>query len=87
MIVIGFATDTMVFATVGFFLIFLLSFSLINPSLQYTSGVNVTQVGNTSVVLNTYTTYLDSTQYGVYLAIASALGMILCFVQKKRALL
>jgi hypothetical protein len=87
MVVIGFATDTMVFATIGFFLIFLLSFSLINPSLEYSSGVNVTQVGNTSVVINTYTLYLDSTQYGIYLAIASALGMILCFIQKKRSLL
>ena len=80
MIFIGFFSDTMVFSMVGFFLIFLLSFTLINSSLQINNGYNITEVGATTVVTPNYSLFTDGKQYGIYLGIASAVGMILTFI-------
>lgn len=87
MIIIGFFTDTMVFATIGFFFLFLLSFNLIGNGLQHETSIIVTEVNSTSTsVESQYTTYADSTKtLGIYLAIGSSAGMVLCFLQKKKS--
>jgi hypothetical protein len=82
MVIVGFSTDTMVYCTVGFLFLFLISFTLINSTLQYQSGSNVTDSGTTMSIVNIYSTYGDNTRtYGIYMAIGSGLGMILTFIQ------
>jgi hypothetical protein len=82
MVIVGFSTDTMVYSTVGFLFLFLISFTLIGSSLQYQSGSNVTDSGTTMSIVNIYSNYGENTRtYGIYMAIASGLGMTLTFIQ------
>lgn len=82
LVYLGFYTETKVLATVGFFFIFLLSIPLINNALQYESGVTVNEINSSSTVITyQHSTFSDPTRtYGIYLALASAIGMILTFI-------
>ena len=83
--IIGFVKEVMVYATVGFFFVFLLSFVLINNQLEYPSGATVNEVNATSTQISyNYSYFPDSTKtYGIYLAIASAAAMALTLLFNK----
>lgn len=81
MIYLGYAIDIPVYSTVGFFLMFMLSLNLINNNIQYQSGkVETITAVNITTHVNSYATVSDTKSFGIYLAIASAVGMVLVFL-------
>jgi hypothetical protein len=84
-IIIGFFSDTMVLSTIGFFFIFLLSFTLIGNNLEHQTGTTELIDGNLTTITNVYSVYSDSTKtIGIYLAIGSSVGMVLSFLSKTK---
>ena len=86
LIILGFTSDTMVFSTIGFFFLFLLSFNLINNELQRDGTVTITEINDSvTTVEKTISVYPDSTKtMGIYLAIGSSAGLILSFLSKTK---
>lgn len=82
---LGYKFDTRAFTTVGFLFIFLLSVIVVSNNLQTQTGNIITQNGSTSTVTATYTFYNDTSSHyiGYFMAIASAIGMILSFFERE----
>lgn len=93
LVFIGFFTEVSAISTIGFFLLFLLSFTLINNNLEYQSGYqeswmkdvrccsNITNYAyDTNTVTFSYTSVSDTRSMGIYLAVGSAVGMILVLI-------
>lgn len=83
-------------AILGFFLLFLLSLIVLNGTLEYPTGANISttygytgdKVTSTSQTINdNYNTFSDTTSHniGYYLAIASAIGMVGVFYSLRRS--
>lgn len=76
LIFLGFHVNVMAYSLIGFLFLFLVSFTLINSSLQYETGATVTDVAGVQTVEYQYTTFTDNSHYyGYYLAVASGIGM------------
>lgn len=93
MIYLGYKAETPLFAMLGYFFIFLLSFTLIFENLEIKNGyTEITSRDNaccnasgtardTNAVTYTYTTVTGTKNYGIYLAIGSAVMFILTLIQ------
>lgn len=85
LVIIGYAVDLRILAVVGFFFIFLLSFTLINNDLEYETGASLSFSGNSTTVTYTYNSFSNNTfQYGLYMAVVGALGMAGTFMIGKQ---
>lgn len=85
MIVIGFWKDFLIYSSIGFVIIFLLSFVLITKSLEFETGMTMTTSGSTTDIVYNYETYQgDSRQIGIYVGTSSAFGFVLSLLEGKR---
>lgn len=80
LVTLGFVTDAAVLSLVGFAFLFLLSFNLMNGTVEYRVGevTNFTTVNGTlttTAMGYSYAPFQDHT-YGFYLAIAAVFGFV-----------
>lgn len=92
MIYLGYAIDIPIYSTVGFFLMFMLSLNLINNNLEYQTGYteaitkdvrccsNITNYAYDSNIITYTYANAETRVIGIYLAIASGIGMILVLI-------
>ena len=88
LVALGYFVETKVLSTVGFFFLFLLSFMLINGTLEHKTGEVMTPNTGTNGTTTTYSYSQVGTgdsikTYGIYLAILSGVGISLSLIFNK----
>lgn len=83
MIYLGYHAETPLYSMIGYFFIFLLSFTLIGNNIEYRTGQTDTTNNaiNVTTTVYSYTKYADSKTYGYYLAVSSAVMFVLTLIQ------
>lgn len=84
---LGYFTGDPHYAYVGLFFLFVLGIVLFSNNVEYTSGMNVTTVGATTTVtyINTSFTGDYARWFGIFLSVASGMGMGLLMINFKRS--
>ena len=83
LLAIGYTTKQIYMLMLGYALLFLLAVSLMTVGIDFHSGINMTDVGATTVITDTYTTYTDS-KIGLYLAVCSMVAFVVTVFQWRR---